>query len=240
MPAFARLRTVADATRAALANPEDTSQVFRITEAMSFRNPERMLRRLRRDAAGARLLGERDELLDVLRDRARLEAMPEGSLGRAYLRFLDSEQITADGLVEASVEGTEHDSYDPDSDLGWLRRRMRDSHDLWHTVTGYQGDLLGEASLLAFTFAQTGHPGIGFLAGIGAVLTPTREARKMIVDGYRRGRRATWLPARDWARLLPRPLAEVRKELGVEAVPAYVPVRESPYARDGARARAAA
>jgi ubiquinone biosynthesis protein COQ4 len=236
--ALDRVRTVVDATRAALANPEDTAQVFRIAEAMAFGTPERMRRRFAADADGARLLAGRDDLLAILRDRARLEALPAGSLGRAYLAFLDAEGISADGLVEASIEGTRAAHDDDDSDLGYVRRRMRDSHDLWHTVTGYQGDLLGEASLLAFTFAQTGHPGIGFLAGLGAVMTQSREARRLIVDGFRRGRRATWLPARDWANLLARPLDEVRRQLGVSAPPVYTPVRQTPWAARAAMARA--
>lgn len=225
-----RLRTIAHATRAALANPEDTSQVFRIAEAMSFGSPKRLTRRFRDDADGQRLLDARDDLLTVLGDHDRLAAMPEGSLGRAYLAFLESEGITADGLVEASVEGTDTRYYDPNSDIGYFRERMRDSHDLWHTVTGYKGDLLGEASLLAFTFAQTGHPGIGFLASLGLLFNPSREGRQMILDGFRRGRRAAWLPPRDWAALLERPLDEVRAELGIEAVPDYEPVRETPWA----------
>lgn len=224
---FQTAATVIDATRAALANPEDTTQAFRIADALSFNNPQRLLRRFRADATGARLLGRRDDLLAVLSDRERLEAMPEGSLARAYLAFLDSEGITAAGLVEAS-QIREYPRFD--GDVRFVQERMRDSHDLWHTVTGYKGDLLGEAALLAFTFAQTRHVGVGFLAGIGFTLSPVPEARHFIADGYRRGRRANWLPAADWLALLPRPLDEVRAVLGVVPVDDYEPVRESPYA----------
>lgn len=225
---LARLRTVAQATRAAIEDPEDTAQVFRIAEALSFRNPERMLRRFTSDPGGARLLASRDDILARLSDRAWLESQPPGSLAAAYLRFIDSEQITADGLVAASYEGADATYYDPDSDLGYVRQRMRDTHDLWHAVTGYKGDLLGETSLLAFTFAQTHHPGIGFLVGIGVLFASDADARRMIRDGFRRGRSAAWLPPQDWVALLPRPIADVRRELGIELVPEYEPVRERP------------
>jgi hypothetical protein len=33
------------------------------------------------------------------------------------------------------------------------------------------------------------------------------------------------MPAVDWARLLPRPLDEVRRELGIDEIPVYEPVR---------------
>lgn len=222
---MSRLRTVIDATRAALANPDDTKQAFRIAEALSFRSPQQMKRRFRHSATGARLMARRDDLLAVLTDRPRLEAMPDDSLGRAYLRFLDGEGITAAGLVQASMEGAgEHASGDDDEVL-YVRTRMRDSHDLWHTVTGYRGDLLGEAALLAFTFAQTRNPGVGFLAGIGMVLGGVPGARRFIARGFARGVRAAWMPPVDWVKLLPRPLDEVRRELGIEEVPVYEPVR---------------
>lgn len=232
-----RIRTVIDATRAAIADPGDTAQVFRIAEALSFRQPQRLLARFAADPVGARLLESRENLLDVLGDRERLAAMPEGSLAREYLAFLEREQITADGLVEASESGAagQYDD-DPADDLGYVRRRMRDTHDLWHAVSGYRGDLLGEASLLAFTFAQTGHLGIGFLAGLGAALSLNGFAIRMIAEGYVRGRRAVWLAPVDWAELLPRPLDEVRRRLGVVPVGEYPEVRE-PQGRLFARGR---
>lgn len=225
MSMLATVRTVIDATRTALANPGDTKQAFRIADALSFGAPERMTRRMRRSPGGAALLARRDDLLGVLTDRARLEAMPADSLGRAYLRFLDDEGITAAGLVQASMEGATRDDT---GDVRYMRERMRDSHDLWHTVTGYKGDLLGEASLLAFTFAQTHHPGVGFLAGLGVVLGDIPGTRALITRGFARGRRARWLPAIDWVALLPRPLDEVRRELGIDEVPVYEPVRVVP------------
>ena len=221
---MSRLATVIDATRAALADPDDTKQAFRIAEALSFDNPQRMRRRFRKSPTGARLMARRDDLLGVLCDRSRLEAMPEDSLGRAYLRFLDGEGITAAGLVQASMDGTGvKESGDPEVD--YVRTRMRDSHDLWHTVTGYRGDLLGEAALLAFTFAQTRNLGVGFLAGIGVVLGGVPGARRFIARGFARGLEASWMPAVDWVKLLPRPLDEVRRELGIDEIPVYEPVR---------------
>ena len=232
---MSRLQIVVDATRRALANPDDTAQAFRIAEALSFRTPQRLRRGFRRSDTGARLLARKDDLLAVLGDRARLEAMPPDSLGRAYLRFIDGEGITADGLVQASMEGAAVDP-DLDPDLRYVQTRMRDSHDLWHTVTGYRGDLLGEAALLAFTFAQTRHVGVGVLAGIGMVLGGVPGARGFILRGFTRGLRARWLPATDWVKLLPRPLDEVRRELGITEIPVYEPVRTHAVPADAAAA----
>jgi ubiquinone biosynthesis protein COQ4 len=218
---FARARR---AIRALLGNPDDTRQVFEIIEALPGRAPDRSFRRFRRSENGARLLRERPALLYVLADSARLERMSEGSLGRAYLEFVRSENISAAGLVAASQVESEP-SRDPDRE--WFQDRMRDSHDLWHTVTGYKGDLVGEGALLAFSFAQTRHPGVGFIVLVGFVRGLRHSARKELAYGLWRGLRAEWLPAVDWEALLELPLAEVRRRLAVGAPRDYEVVRSS-------------
>ena len=45
-----------------------------------------------------------------------------------------------------------------------------------------------------------------------------------MLEGYRRGQRAAWLPAVAWESLLDRPIAEVRELLRVGAPPCYAPV----------------
>jgi len=224
-----RLSTLVDATRKAIDDPTDTAQAFRIVEALSFDAPARTLAHLRRDPVGRRLLRDKDELLPVLTDRARLEAMPAGSLGRAYLDFIDSEGITAEGLVDASIDGAGNfasaGAYTGDEELAYMSRRLRDSHDLWHVVAGYKGDLLGEAALLAFTFAQTRHLGVGFLSAVAFTKMPFAELRRFVAHGFVRGKRAAWLPAQDWVALLARPLEDVRYELGITSIPIYEPAR---------------
>ena len=42
---------------------------------------------------------------------------------------------------------------------------------------------------------------------------------------YQAGKRAAWLPGQDWEALLAKPIAEVRRELNIEAPDAYVELR---------------
>ena len=96
-------------------------------------------------------------------------------------------------------------------------------------------DLIGEASLLAFTYAQTRNRGLGFIVVV-AYLKAGRElpeARRLIREGYRRGQAAAWLPGQDWEALLEQPLEDVRAQLRVGAPPVYEQVRS-----DGAPALA--
>jgi ubiquinone biosynthesis protein COQ4 len=218
------------ALRALVSNPDDTGQVFRVIRALSGRSFERTLARVQADPTGRRILDERRRLLPVLADRARLRALPEGSLGRAYARFMDAEAISADGLVEASKtpEPLPEHRLGPDGQI--LGERLRDMHDLWHVVTGYGRDLFGEAALLAFTYAQTRNRGIGAIAAVGFWRMwrgGAREAATLVRRAWWRGRRAAFLPAADWEALLELPLDEVRRRLRVGPPPVYTPLRSA-------------
>jgi len=217
------------ALRRLFRDPDDTKQVFVIVGALSGRSGERSFLRFRADPNGARILRERRSLLATLSDRAALERLPEGSLGRTYAEFMGREQISAGGLAEASQEGGRR------LDFGEERRifanRLRDMHDLWHVVTGYGRDLVGEAALLSFSYAQSRNRGIGFIVGMAwwrAGRDPEGRAfRRLVEEGYRRGRDAAWLPAADWEALLARPLDEVRATLRVGEPRAYRAVRSA-------------
>src|SRR5580704_5479869 len=147
IPRLAPTRTALRAVRALLADPDDLPQVFTLLEAFSGDTLERMERRLAASEPGRRLLAERPDVVRLLEDRDALRRLPAGSLGRAYLAFLESENISAAGIQDADTRGRSHGD-DLPPDLDYLRRRMRDTHDLWHTVTGYKGDVLGETALL--------------------------------------------------------------------------------------------
>lgn len=212
------------AIRALLRDPDDTAKVFDVIDALSGRTGERLFRRFRSGEAGRRLLAERPALLAALSDSARLEALPAGSLGRSYAEFMRREQISAAGLVEASLESRREDL---PPERRWFADRLRDQHDLWHIVTGYERDLIGEAALLAFTFAQTRNPGIGLIVATayGKAGRESDEARPLLREAWRRGRRSAWLPEQPWEQLLAEPLPELRQRLGVGDPPVYAPLR---------------
>src|SRR5262249_54044116 len=154
-------------------------------------------------ASGQRLLSQRPDIVERLADRQALAQLPEGTLGRAYLDFVESEQISAEGIRAAAARGITVALPEP---LDFVHARMRDTHDLWHALIGYRGDVLGEAALLAFSLAQTYNPAIALVVGIGIVKTIGKpEARAVILDGFRRGRKAAWLPDQPWESMLETP-----------------------------------
>ena len=148
---------------------DDTTHVFRIVDALRGNSDAENVARMRESLVGRQILDERRDMLDVLADRERLRTLPEGSLGRVYLEFMEREGLSAEGLAEASESGHSPGS---DSDERIFGNWARDSHDLWHVLTGYGRDPLGELCLLGVLYSQIGNLGTAFIALLGLVQIP--------------------------------------------------------------------
>jgi ubiquinone biosynthesis protein COQ4 len=205
-----------------LRNREDTRQVFVLMEALRGKTTLRQLARFRNTEAGRAMLAERRSLLAVLSDRTRLAALPPDSLGRAYYEFMNSENLSAQGLVEASMI----DRVPTSDEASWFRERNREMHDLLHVAAGYGRDPLGEVCLTAFSFAQTRLKGFAVIAAVGALRAARRlrgePVLRAVWEAYRQGRRAAWLVGADWENLLAEPLEAVRARFRL-APPIYYP-----------------
>ena len=217
------------ALRRLLHDKDATQEVFEIMRALNGDSTRRGYQRLLTTADGGRLAYAREELAQKLADRAWLATLPPGSLGATYRDFTDAGGVTPQGLVAVS-SNVMMDIAHP---IAWFGRRIRDSHDLWHVTTGYGLDSLGEACLVAFSYAQTRSLGWAFIA-VGAAFksrkAPTRQPYVAAIrEGYARGKAARWLPAQDWTALLPLPLADVRARLGLNPALVYqsIPVEYS-------------
>lgn len=220
------------ALRALAADPDETSHVFTIIDSLAGRAPDHLVSLFHRSPEGERLMREQPSIVPVLTDREALRRLPAGSFGRAYLDFVESEGITADGLVAASEKGRAA-ARAGDAELEYAGQRMRDTHDLWHTITGYKGDLLGETSLLAFNVPQVWNPGIAAIVLLGIYRVREVRVLPMVVGGFVRGLRARYLPAVDWEPLLALPIDEVRRRLRVTPVREYEPLRTSTLRAEG-------
>jgi ubiquinone biosynthesis protein COQ4 len=212
-------------------DPNNTVEGFRVLEALDPRIHHRELACMSSEPSGEKLLREQPVLLDVLRDRTALEALPEGSLGREYRKFCVREGLEPDAFVEVGEAGSQAIA---DPLVRYAAHRFRDSHDVWHVVCGYRTDLAGEAAILAFYSAQTQSPGM-YLLLLGAMLhsvvvgrSAGKTMRRLASVGWRRGLRARPLAAAPWEKWLARPIADVRAELGIADVPEYEPAYGPP------------
>lgn len=211
-------RTAYDALRKLLANGDDTTQVFRIMRALNVGDTAQAYGRLLATSEGGRMAYERTELAARFSDRDWVAGFAPGTVGAAYRDFLASTGYSADGLVEVSrVEPGDADVVHP---YAWMGRRTRDVHDIWHVLTGYKADeTMGEACLVAFSYAQTRGLGWAFIA-VGAGLKSLRETSgtlfaKAVREGYRNGKRAAWLLGEDYEALMHEPLDAARTRLKI-------------------------
>lgn len=211
------------AMRILLRDKEDTAQVFRFVQALTGNSQHRGFERFQKSETGGRILRENRQLLATLSDRESLAKCPEGSLGRAYLDFVYGQNLSADGLVAASEEGSVRNLESREAEL--YTNRLRDMHDLWHVVTEYGRDGLGELCLLAFSYAQTRNRGIGVIVLVGLAKVrrdaPQLPAARAAREAYRRGKASADLTVADWESLLQQPLAQVRDQLRLGSAPAY-------------------
>ncbi len=207
------------ALRRLIKDPERTEEVFEILRGLSGNSLWHSYERFRQIPGSADLLQR--SLLTTLSDRDRLAALPQGTLGHSYFQFIYNENLSADGLVEASEFD---EAVEPNPHLLAFGERNRDMHDLWHVTTNYGRDTFGELCLLAFTYAQTRNLGILAIVVIGALKIAQERGRgvfRAAWQAYRDGKRAQWLPAADWESLLELPLSDVRQRLGVVAPERY-------------------
>jgi ubiquinone biosynthesis protein COQ4 len=213
--------------RRLMANKDDTEAVFVIMRALSGKAIPNTYAKLLATAEGGQMALAAAELAPLLDDHATLRALPAGSLGRAYVDFVRGAKISAEGLADESrkVGQSEIDRAHP---YAWMARRLRDIHDLWHVITGYETDALGEACLVAFSYAQTKSKGFALIAFAGgneiSKALPGQPVRLAVWQAYQNGRAAAWLPAIDYEALLRLPLGEVRTQLNIRAPSTYVSI----------------
>jgi ubiquinone biosynthesis protein COQ4 len=207
--------------RTLLREPERTENAFEVIAALDPDLMERGLARMLSHPEGRRLFLERPRLLERLCDRDALACLPEGSLGRAYLAHIERWGLDPAKLVGLGRDYAGEIRTD-DEATRWFADRSELSHDLWHVLTGYGADPLGETALLWFSFGAAGGRGTALLM-LGAGLRTWREAGPgwplRLLRAWRRGRRAGCLGALPYERLLAEPLEAVRRLAGIEPDP---------------------
>lgn len=211
--------------RQLIADKEDTEQVFHIIEALNGRALVNNLEAFAKTPDGQKRLAEREYLPPILDDHSWIRDLPPGTVGRAYLEFMTREGLSAQGLVDES-EKFRSTLRDYDDDLQWYGNRLRDTHDLFHVLSGYNRDALGEASLLAFSYSQNPGRGVIFIAFMGirtiAKAAP-KEARIMdcFWEGKRHGAAAKRIMQEDIRALMHEPIDAARARLGIQPPVAY-------------------
>ncbi|KPF65106.1 Coq4 family protein [Porphyrobacter sp. AAP60] len=216
-PRYRPIRAVRN-FQALIKDKEDTSLVFKIFESLPSGSFMERVRNLSLSERGEMLRATEPSLPEILDDHAALRRTPKGSLAHAYCDFMETEGLSAAGLV-AEAERLGRPKY-PDL-VEWFINRSRDTHDLFHIVTGYGRDALGEQCVLLFTHGQSpsqGHLLIGY-AGAANIKKMVKGSAAPVFgavrQAHRTGKGAPSLMAQPIRELLARPLDEVRAELRI-------------------------
>jgi len=200
---------------ALMADPDDTQKALDVMYALDPGALERDFARFLSHPTGRRLYTERSSLQEALSPE-KLRALPADSLGRAYLAHLERWRLDPGKLLDLNWDHAR--ATDADEGLRWYVERSVLLHDVWHVLSGYGADDLGEAALLPFSLAQQGGLGRAVLT-LGSVLQAWRQARwdwpREVVAAWRQGRRAVDLACVPYEEILAEPLGDVREALGL-------------------------
>lgn len=139
--------------------------------------------------------------------------LPEGTLGGAYARHMKSRGLRPDFFEDVPPRHRMH----------FLRLRLRQTHDIWHVLSGFDTDEFGEVGLQGFYFAQFTN-GQSALILASAMLKSVLRGRfgdlekhlDAFCEGYRNGRNAASLLAVEWEGMWGEDLAAVRQRLKIE------------------------
>lgn len=205
-----------------VSNREDTRYVFAFFEAVNGRTYEPFYTRFATSDYGQSIIADPKQIGCILTDRDTLGAYGPDTFAAAYLHYLDTENLQPEGVYEANWDQAPERMRklrDEWPRLYAMTYMMNLTHDLYHVLTGYGRDPLGEALLLLFTGIQTGGRGpiwLGRMAGLRIRQEiPSWPVGRMMAEARKLAQDATHFPTTDLTALLPLPLEEARARLNV-------------------------
>lgn len=152
----------------ALYDPYRHDMVAVFGETTGWQALQNLREKMRNDPEGYRILQERPQIRLSTLDIDHLRALPDGSFGREYLRFLDVNRVSPDTRMPVK--------FIDDEELAYVMQRYREIHDFMHTLLGMPTNMLGEVAVKWFEAVQTGLP----MCILGAVFGPLRlDARRL-------------------------------------------------------------
>ncbi|KAF4553223.1 Ubiquinone biosynthesis protein coq4 [Elsinoe fawcettii] len=163
---------------------------------------------------GRRILRDKPRMTSETLNIPHLRSLPKGTLGHAYVDWLDREGVSPDTRDQVR--------YIDDPEEAYVMQRYRESHDFFHALTGLPIIAEGEIALKAFEFANTVLPMTGLSVAAVARLKPEERTRFFQVYGpwaVRNGLSAEEVINVYWEEEMETSVEDLRKRLGVEQPP---------------------
>ena len=172
--------------------------------------------------SGRRILRDRPRITSQTMSVTKLRALPESSVGRAYVSWLDREGVSPDTRDRVK--------YIDDEECAYVMQRYRESHDFYHALTGLPVFVEGEVALKAFEFANTLLPMTGL--SLFAIMRMKPAERKRFGNTYLPWAIGNGLRSKNiinvyWEEELERDVDNLRNELGIERPPDLRDIRKS-------------
>ncbi|XP_077140746.1 ubiquinone biosynthesis protein COQ4 homolog, mitochondrial [Ranitomeya variabilis] len=133
---------------------------------------QNLYEKMSKDPEGMQILQERPRIRMSNLDMDRFRALPDGTFGREYARFLDVNRVTPDTRMPVK--------FVDDEELAYVAQRYREVHDLLHTLLGMPTNMLGEVVVKWFEAVQTGLPMCMLGAVFGPLRLSTRRKKKLL------------------------------------------------------------
>ena len=193
-----------------LHNPSNTDSVYDIEDGLYPSAAMQLaVEFINTNPSNAQLLQER--YIAPAPDLEALLQYPQDSLGYCY----------ASSLTEAGFDPAFYRAIAVQDDASYVLLRLRQTHDIWHLITGFGTNVAGELGLKAFELAQTRRPMALVLLTFGllkALLkTPDALANLLpvISHGYQLGLHTQPLFAQKWEEQWEKPLHQWQQELSI-------------------------
>jgi ubiquinone biosynthesis protein COQ4 len=197
----------------ALRDSSATEDLLLGEELSSVGRMEALVPMLEGSEEGRAILRERPRIARAQVDFGALGRLPEGTLGRAYVTHLARAGLDPDALTTPVTRGR--------TPLAcYLLERVRQTHDVWHTLLGLGAAGHEEVLVHAFQWPQLRMPYSALVVGFGAVKHLVGEgrfalARHTLRDAAEAGRDAAPLLSVYWERHWEEPLDALRARLRV-------------------------
>ncbi|MFY0575098.1 Coq4 family protein [Cystobacter fuscus] len=142
---FTRLRIATRILKVIKGNEGNPVYGQTINACLDYNVYASLIQRIQSSEDGRLLLSKRPSLEARALDLAALDRLPEGTLGHGFARYFRDNKISP---FETTLEIK--------SDLDYIAKRYRETHDLLHLVTGYGTDVIGEIELQAYALGNLG------------------------------------------------------------------------------------
>lgn len=172
-------------------------------------------------STGRRILRDRPRITSQTMPVQKLRELPDNSVGRAYVSWLDREGVSPD--TRSSVKYIENE------ECAYVMQRYRECHDFYHALTGLPVMVEGEVALKAFEFANTLLPMTGLSMFAVARLRPSERSRfwsTYLPWALTNGLQSKEIVNVYWEEELSRDVDSLRGELGIERPPDLRGVRK--------------